>query len=69
MTINDILLPHPLFSMFIISVAKKAKMIQTVANTHLFGKYIKKIEEVIEIYQNYRVIKYSFNSLGLLMRS
>ena len=63
------LLPH-FFSMFIISGAKKElKMIQTVANTHLFGKYKKTIEEVVEIYQNYRVIKYSFNSLELMMHS
>ena len=44
-------------------------MIQTVANTHLFGKCKMTIEEVVEIYQNYRVIKYSFNSLELMMHS
>ena len=64
------MLPHPQFSIIIISDAmKELKMVQTVTNTHFGCWYKKTIEEVIEIYHNYRIIQYSFNVFGLLMGS
>ena len=68
MTNTYILLPHPLFSLIINSDAmKELKFIITVSNTQCCSWYKKTIEEVIEIYQNYRVIQYSFNILRLLV--
>ena len=68
MTNTYIFLPHPLFSLIISSDAmKELKFIITVSNTQCCSWYKKTIEEVIEIYQNYRVIQYSFNILRLLV--
>ena len=39
-------------------------MVRTVPNTHFCCLYVKKIDEVIKIYQNCRVIQYSYTIFG-----
>ena len=65
MTNKYILLLNPFFSMSISSYAMKGiKMVRTVPNTHFCCLYVKKIDEVIKIYQNCRVIQYSYTIFG-----
>ena len=62
-----ILLSYPLFSMIIYSDKMKEKMSQIVANIQFCCSYIK--TEVVEIYENSRVIQYLLNILGSLIFS
>ena len=62
-------LPHPLFSTIIYSDAMKEIKWPENLQTYNSVVDIKTIAEVIEIYQNSRVIHHLFNNLGSLTHS